>query len=392
VAPRRTLRLGLALAALAALPLHPHAVPAQPVPVRTLVPELRIGSVEGGDDSFSPGILAVVGPERSVFVLDPQQQRVAVFDARGRRVRAFGRRGEGPGELLSPSALGWVGDTLWVIDPMQLRTTLFRADGRVVRTVPWRVGSAASGPAVPTALLTGGSALTRIDGPAELVATGRMTRGPVLRTDREGRVRDTLAWHPLGHQVLRIAAGGRRLYTSQPWDDTPLLAAAPDGGAVVLVEREAARGERGNFTVTRLDARGDTLYSRRFAYAAVEVPRGFRERFARETARGLAAALRAAPGPLEEVVRREVFVPRYRPPVTAVVAGRDGTVWLRREEREGAAVVTWMVLDPRGRVEAEVRAPRELAVQQAERGAVWGVVRDELGIPYVVRYRVAPAR
>jgi NAD(P)H-nitrite reductase large subunit len=72
--------------------------------------------------------------------------------------------------------------------------------------------------------------------------------------------------------------------------------------------------------------------------------------------------------------------------VSHVVAGRDGTIWLRREERGG--VTRWEVLDASGSVVARLDVPAALRILAADRTDVWGVETDDLDVPYVVRYRV----
>lgn len=65
------------------------------------------GGAEEGPESFywvGTGTVDADGDGR-VYVLDPSQARVVVFDAEGAFLRALGGRGEGPGELSSPNSL-----------------------------------------------------------------------------------------------------------------------------------------------------------------------------------------------------------------------------------------------------------------------------------------------
>ena len=68
--------------------------------------DLRIGVVEGDPmrEFGSSAGLAVDGAGQ-MYVLDGMASEVRVFDAAGEFVNAFGRRGSGPGELNSPSAV-----------------------------------------------------------------------------------------------------------------------------------------------------------------------------------------------------------------------------------------------------------------------------------------------
>ena len=79
--------------------------------------------------------------------------------------------------------------------------------------------------------------------------------------------------------------------------------------------------------------------------------------------------------------------PAFHPPVSAVVAGSDGTIWLRREpvhqERVG-----WVVLNDKGERIALAESPIGLEIGAASRDQVWGVIKDDLDVSYLVRYRI----
>ncbi len=95
-------------------------------------------------------------------------------------------------------------------------------------------------------------------------------------------------------------------------------------------------------------------------------------------------------GQIERAVRKAIRMPSVLAPVSAVVAGRDGTTWIRREA-VGEQHPAWMVLDEQGVWIAQLRMPAGLRVYQADRDHVWGVEVDELDAPRVVRYRVRSA-
>lgn len=381
------LRSTLALVAASAV----LAVPRPPQAAYRLVQDLRVGTATGpAAYTFSLQALVAAKGDGTLYVIDRGNHQVRVFDARGRHLRTFGGEGAGPGEFLAASTAGWVADTLWVSDPLQLRTTFFAPDGRVVRTVgPAIRTSARFAPAAAEAVLADGSLLvlpTPLQ-PRSRTETLDVSRLPVLRVSGAGRA-DTLAWRDLRRRMLRIAAGTRQMSLLQPWDDSPLVAVSTNGRSVVLVNRPAAvrRGDA-RFRVTRLTAAGDTAFSRSFTYSPVPVPGGWRERWADETA-GVISGGR--PGTdrrtLSAALAREAYVPAFIPPVSAAVAADDGTVWLRREAQEN--MVAWSVLGTDGLPLAEVRAPPGLEIQQVQPSRVWGVMTDDLDVPYVHRYRI----
>jgi hypothetical protein len=80
-----------------------------------------------------------------------------------------------------------------------------------------------------------------------------------------------------------------------------------------------------------------------------------------------------------------MYAPAYRTPIVALVAGRDGTVWLAVND-PAAGEREWLVLAEDGEPVAEVRLSKDLRVLLADRTAVWGVERDDLEVEYIVRY------
>lgn len=356
-----------------------------------LAQDLRVGTADGAVPyTFSLQAQVVARNDGTLYVLDRGNHEVRVFDARGRHLRTFGREGAGPGEFLGAATAGWVADTLWVSDPLQLRTTFFSPDGRVLRTAgPATRASREFAPAAAEAVLADGSLLVLPSPlqPASRTAVIDVSRLPVLRVGRSGTV-DTLARRDLRNRMVRISVGASRLMLTQPWDDSPMLTTSTNGRSVVMVSRPAAvRTMDARFRVTKLSARGDTVFSRSFTYNPVPVPAGWAARWADETA-GLITSRRAGSDrrALARAIERGAYVPAFMPPISAVVAADDGTVWLRREN--GGAVVAWTVLGPDGLPQADVRAPSGLEIQQVQRSHVWGVMTDDMDVPYIYRYRI----
>jgi hypothetical protein len=72
----------------------------------------------------------------NAYVLDINPARVLVFDASGRFIREFGKRGAGVGELYDPASIDITSDGLVAVhDSRYGRITLFRPTGEYVRVV-----------------------------------------------------------------------------------------------------------------------------------------------------------------------------------------------------------------------------------------------------------------
>lgn len=355
----------------------------------TLAQELRIGSQEGENAlSRVPGL--TVAPDGSIYVSQPLARSVWVFDARGRRLANVGRRGSGPGEFLDPREVGWRGDSLWATDAGQGRVTLFPGPTRPVTTIT--VG----GGLYPLALLSDGTLLARENPMASDIGGGTVRTIRYFRVSRSGARLGTVAEVDTRHgwMFIRNPAPGRELpntLRAQPFSDMRLVVASANGRSVVVVDRPAASSAgRAEFTVTRYDGSGRRVWISRVPYTPRRLTRELIEDSVAPQARMIAAIpdFGATPVTVAGWIRAQLYTPRYLPPVSAAVVGRDGSVWLRREPIHGQPV-QWTVLNANGRAIANVQAPAGLRIFEADADRVWGIARDELEVPYVMVYRIA---
>ena len=152
---------------------------------------LRIG--DGPSWALSEISSADVDADGNIYVGQPQEQHVKVFAADGSLLRTIGRRGKGPGEFSSVTAVRVLRDTLWVSDARLQRVTYFSLDGRVIRTSRWpylsgntpRTGSlrgfAALVPIGPTR--DGGTIAVALVGGEDSDETDCFTYGPFCEPD-----------------------------------------------------------------------------------------------------------------------------------------------------------------------------------------------------------------
>jgi len=77
--------------------------------------------------NLSPSQVAITADER-VFLLDSQEHRVLVFD-KAEPVTRFGKKGQGPGEMMFPQRLYLDGDRLYINDFMKKALLIFDLEG-----------------------------------------------------------------------------------------------------------------------------------------------------------------------------------------------------------------------------------------------------------------------
>jgi hypothetical protein len=375
------MRFLIAVMLLGAAPLHAQSNP----PIWRLSEELRIGSVDGPRALSRVQSLTVSSDGAALFVAQPLEHTIRVFDAvSGQPVRQIGRHGEGPGEFRMVEYIGWKADTLYATDFLLKRVSLFAANGEHFRT---KVINPAVDPATgrgshPLGMTAEGNVISRSGLTSAMVASGQVAATPWALVNWEGRVIRNIGMLDLRETTGIAKAGTNRFYFSQPLSRRSFLAVHPDGQILVSVQQPAGGDPPGAYEVVGMKADGSRLFARAYRYTPRAVPREAADSLREVLARDLALAV---PADLARSAAREyVAVPTHHPPISWVVVGRDNTIWLRGED-VGSGTVGWLVLDSRGGILARVSAPAKLRILYADESAVWGVVHDDLDVPYVVR-------
>jgi hypothetical protein len=77
-----------------------------------------------------------VSADKRIHIVDRKNNRIHVFDYSGKWIRSFGQRGQGPGELRSPSSLAFGNDgLLYVGDAGNQRIAVWDTSGNFVKTI-----------------------------------------------------------------------------------------------------------------------------------------------------------------------------------------------------------------------------------------------------------------
>ncbi len=354
-----------------------------------LVEDLRIGSLDRPNYTLTKVRDLAIGKDGSIYVGQDMDKLIRVFDSDGRFVRTIGREGGGPGEFQSISSLGWRADTLSVVDFVQTRVSQFSAGGEHLHTFRFDgpMLPESSRPTPPNTLFPDGSIVaTPLIGSQEDIDSL-----PILRMDRGGEILDTLG--------MVSARGGRAvirteeitIHTFLPVPSNSLWEVSPADSSILIVHRPIPENvKEGTFRVQKFGSTGAAIFDRHFRYTPKPVPEDFYD-FAARHPGFLERASRAMDrSELIQLVHDSIPIPELQPAITQLTAGRDGTIWLRRDGLE-TETVRWIVLNTKGDIIAELTAPAELEILVAQRDMVWGVMEDELEVSYVVRFRVTRA-
>lgn len=331
--------------------------------------EVRIGSVDDPDAMLSDVAHVFVTRRDQVLIAQPQDATVRLHDAlTGRLIRRLGRRGDGPNEFRSPGRIGVIGDTLWVSDESLRRVTLYDSAGSYLSERRWPDPTEGSG-GRPSAFAT-------------LTADGRtvfatevsdwQSADEQLPVVAIGPTRDVVLGYRIGLPQFNLTpVPGReellRIDEAPHWTRT-LWAFDPEARRLVFADRLPPTAQDiATYRLTGVTAEGDTIMSSQVPYDPVPIPDAVRDSLSQELP--------------------EPYALRFYPPVSAVVAGRDGTTWVARENT-GAPTRGWDIFDASGRMIGRLDAPAALDIQDATSERVWAVVPDVLDVPYVARYRI----
>ena len=339
-------------------------------------PELAIGAgPAGGDDPNHPPWGRVRGlnvlSNRSLVAGDVTISEVMVFDSAGQFTHRFGGQGDGPGELEDFSTvLTCEGDT--IIAAGLYAYNYFAADGRFLRR------------------------LAKVDGRTQTPLSVFLESGDCRRflvTDDRYRTAE-----PEGPEGLT--------YWDFAWTDESFMerdtVARVIEGHEIRYERIFSRAVPWTTRVLPIRLTGDDLlfgYSQR-AELRIVAPDGSLKRILR---------WHATPDPItaeerqrwneEQPVGRESgrriqlddfpWLPEHKAFFDRLLADDEGNIWVRIPPPPDPAPERWTVLSSEGRWLGVVRMPDGFGLSQVARGRVYGIHRDELGVPTVRVHRLA---
>jgi hypothetical protein len=316
----------------------------------------------------------------TLVVVDRDVRKVSVFNAKtGSRIRTFGRKGKGPGELDYIAAVSFIGDTIAVADGNERRTTYWLTSGRLLRVQ--------SSHPPPGVLASTGIPL----GGGDILFIG----GTVCAS--EGRVVDSAMY------VIADSAGGSvrnigRLYRDELWNE---VARAPDGkfrgcggfGVPHSAQSSTLADARG---VWYAEGRSGKLV--RFSrdgkkLLEVQVPVEIKPVSATDKAahkRRMEEMYGGSPDLLKRILARNEAAGSAAnlPAVASLARSEDGGVWVSSSTHEGEATRTWFVVTATGKVVARIDVPADVEIKAASDRLAVGVRRDEMGGQRILLYEV----
>lgn len=348
----------------------------------------------------------VPAPDGSMFLLDSRTEGVLAFGPDGALRRRIGRRGEGPGELLSPWRLGLLGrDTLWVADTRRRANLYDASTGESLADFgpgTWDAATAGGEIVRPFAALADHRIMAfrwaERDVLAEVLAF-RVERGaapegaPLALLDLRDR-----------SVAARIPSGDGSLQLRNPYSHSDMIAVGPRGRRVAVIRRPRPEGSPAFFVAERHDVLRGIVDTVRISYKPRPLDAGEVRAWAEEL------------GPVERMVELGVFpsraagvgavldaldAPGHHPPVEnrgrgivdeGVLMDPEGGMWFQLYDPSGRSN-EWIVVSGEGGAGgvSRVAAPEGARLLAVSGDRVWAEVRDAFGVPAVQVLRVLRA-
>lgn len=355
-----------------------------------------------GDASFSAiSSVRILGHGERVLVVEAAALRITIWTAEGSLLREVGRPGQGPGEFTGALFVEVHSNGFQTRDSQRYST--FSKEGALIETVPYPPPrlSFRGFPLRPRALLQDGSFLAMPQVPAAALG-GFGGDEPVeylpvfhARADGGDWNVDRIAMIDVRNRHMSIMPVGtpfqeRGIQTAQYFGDFDLTWFDPDAGSVVVLRRNLGGG---SVELLEILASGDTLWRRQLSPSPVLLDRDRLDTFIDGVARQFAGTLggegeqSATIEAFREAVEEVIYVPDPLPGATRLFRSSFGELWFQGYQMQDTLSVWHAIGRGGGRVRA-VHLPSGFRALDATESHVWGVRRDELGVPYVVGRRL----
>lgn len=387
-----TLAVPLAAQQVIKLPARDRPLTEQPATVFT------VGAEEGESWEMFSGIRSVAFDRAdNLYVMDGQNTRVLVFDAGGRFIREFGRRGSGPGELQAPMHLTVSSDGNIVVSDLANRAFIvFTPAGEHVMNIPFAVETG-----FPTSLFThpGGGVVIR--------TTPRMARDGAPDNNSfisrlpltEKAIPATILRFPVAPpQVMESSssAGAQRqvrISIDPVFAARPSFGVLPDGGIALHTDTD--------YSVRITDAGGRHLrtiardYSPRRVTKRDQEAHEARQREASASGRANTVVVMATAGPGGSSTsvgappagaQSFAVEPTYAEVMAAITSVRTdplGRLWIQRRHDDGSDRGPIDLVDVTGRYIGTLPAQQAPGAVSSSGLAAY-VINDDLGVERIV--------
>ena len=338
-------------------------------------------TIETGDLPTPVSYLAGMarGGDGSLFVLDPPQKALLRFSPRGEYLGRIGREGEGPGEFRWPLYLGRLGDDIWVLDAQLRRLSVFDRALKLASTRTLLEGAR-------TVPLAGGAYVTQPEKIDARPGSDRTREEVILQLVLpDGQKRQIGKW-TVDATPISVMVGRFEAVRPQPFTDHPHWGVSPDGRSVFLVE--AGPGD-GSLSLVAVTASGEPRFRTSLSMPRVRLTDAMYEKAIDSLVDAMTQSQPpGGPAPVVDKarVRAAVNRPADLAPVTQLLAGADGRIWLRLRVSSRPGFTEWKSYSASGAAGSSVLLPSDTRMLLFTSTSAWGARENADGEPILVEY------
>jgi hypothetical protein len=382
------------------LPMRDAALRERPIEVFT------VGTVEGKDWEMFSGIRSVAfdGAD-NLYLLDAQNTRIVVFDAKGSFVRQFGTKGGGPGELQAPLGMEILSDGRVVVSDLANRGfVVFTPAGEHVRNVPFDAGLGF--PLAMAADRSGGVITRSVQRPRPDQTPTDVGISPIHRQSLHNDSAQVLYRVPVAapRVIENAGGGGGRRVASISMD--PIFGPRPSFG--VLPSGLALHHDT-EYAIRILDDAGRHVRTLTRDFKPKKVTKKDQEAWQEQRARDQAAGV----GPTVVMARSssagtsttigsgargntsfsmdDAPFAEFMAVVTSIRTDPQGRIWVQRRNSDGRAEGPIDLLTSGGRYIGTLPPQPLPNAVSASGAAAWVITDDEFGVERVVVRRLPAA-
>ncbi len=330
-------------------PKTPISLPGVPSTI-ILKEDLIIGEeTEKEDYWFSFLNSLAVDDSGNIYTIDPKEIKIRVFDSKGKLLRTFGRRGQGPGEFSGPGGIKVMPDGVLVVsDVLSRRITYFNLKGKFLKTV---------------------SVNTLPQGSIRIDSRGFVYHYKMDRGDK--RIYELIKYDPDLNPIMKFHSfeKTRKQRVRNPFPERYHFDISKDDNLIWILSS--------TYDIHVVDPNGKTVKRILRDYEPVKITDSEKEQIKKEESSTFA--------PLQ--IKLEF--PECYPVVSRLLVDNHDRIYTKTSEKDGKGCICYDVFDPMGRYISRFSLPENEQVAAIKNNKLYCIIREnEEGMPVVKIYSI----
>jgi hypothetical protein len=320
--------------------------------------ELAVGGADANGEFMFSRIALDVDDKGNLYVLETKDVEIRVFDENGRHIFSFGKKGQGPGEMMRPTSVGFQitpQNEIMLYDPPSQRYIFFSLDGKYLR----RISTTTLGTVLnPVTLNSRGEFI------AQTV--------PPPMYDKELKIFDS------DFSTLKVIT----TLKNPPWNQSEIPVLEPSIIYDVSQEDNIIWGSSDKYEISVLNPEGELIKKIIKDYNAVEVSEDYKKRV---------IELYESRLQRNYISQMKFIFPKYFPAFGSITIENTGRLFIEtyEEVKDRTGYHYFDVFNPEGIYIAKIPLKTEhVNTYIWKKSKLYTIEEDEEGFPVVKRYKV----